>query len=92
MRGSWKIAEVWHCQRSEIVIGKVAASVVVEGPGLKRSCREAWNHEESFGEVIGETATKSYVARDLSIWRCRYHGMNIEFLTWSYYKRCCSCS
>ena len=54
--------------------------MAVEGPGLKESCKEveAWNHEESFGEVIGETATKSYVARDLSIWRCQYHGMNTE--------------
>lgn len=55
MSGSWKIVEAWHCQRSET---KVAASVIVEGPCLKRSCREAWNHEESPGEVIRETAAR----------------------------------
>ena len=55
MSRSWKTVETWYCQRSET---EVAASVIDEGPGLKRSCREAWNHEENPGEVIGETATK----------------------------------
>lgn len=55
MSRSCKIVEAWYCQRSET---KVAASVIVEGTGLKRSCREAWNHEENPGEVIGETAAK----------------------------------
>jgi hypothetical protein len=42
-------ANGWHCERPGEAIGKGAASVAVEGPGLKGSCREveAWHHEKS---------------------------------------------
>ena len=33
-------ADAWHCKRPEEATGEGAASVVVEGPGLKGSCRE----------------------------------------------------
>jgi hypothetical protein len=33
-------AKVWHCERPGEAIGKGAAPVAVEGPGLKGSCRE----------------------------------------------------
>ena len=33
-------ADVWHCERPGEAIGEGAASVAVEGPGLKGSCRE----------------------------------------------------
>ena len=32
-------AEAWHCERPGEVIGEGAASVAVEGLGLKGSCR-----------------------------------------------------
>ena len=51
-----KEAEAWHCGRPGEATGEGAVSGRVEGSGLKRSCREvqAWHHEESLGEVIGE--------------------------------------
>jgi hypothetical protein len=33
-------ADAWHCEREEAAIGEGAASAAVEGPGLKRSCRD----------------------------------------------------
>jgi hypothetical protein len=47
MKGSMREAEVWHCQRPGKAIGEGAASVAVEGPGLKGSCKgiEPWHHE-----------------------------------------------
>jgi hypothetical protein len=49
MKGSWRAAEAWHCQRLGKVSGKGAASAAVNGLGLKGSCEEveAWHHEES---------------------------------------------
>ena len=40
MKGSWRAAEAWHCEKPEKVIDKSAASVAVEGTGLKDSYRE----------------------------------------------------
>jgi hypothetical protein len=44
-----KHEDAWHCERPGEAIGEGAASVAVEGPGLKGSCREveAWHHEKS---------------------------------------------
>ena len=44
MKGSLRAAEARHS-----AIGEGAASVAVEGQGLKGSCKgfEVWNHEES---------------------------------------------
>ena len=38
MKGSCRAAEVWHCERPWKAIGEGAASVAIEGPGLKGSC------------------------------------------------------
>ena len=49
MEGSWKAAEVWHCERPEINIGEDVDSVAFDCPGLKESCKrfEAWHHDRS---------------------------------------------
>ena len=49
MKGSWRTAEAWHCERPWQAIGEGAATDVVDGPGLKGSCKEveAWHHEEN---------------------------------------------
>ena len=49
MKGSHRAAEVQHCERSSKVIGEGAASVAIDGSGLKGSCKgfEACHHEES---------------------------------------------
>ena len=48
MEGSQKAAEAWHCERPKKVTGEGAASVEVDGPELKESCKvETWHHEES---------------------------------------------
>ena len=48
-QGSGRAAEAWLWERPEEAIGEGAASVAVEGPGLKGSCGEVepWHHEES---------------------------------------------
>lgn len=38
MKGSRKAAEVRYCERPWKAIGEGAASVAIEGPGLKGSC------------------------------------------------------
>ena len=49
MKGSRRAAEIWHCERPGKAIGEGATSVILDGPGLKRSCKEVkvWHHEES---------------------------------------------
>ena len=49
MKGSFLAAEAQHCERPWKAIGEGAASVAIDGPGLKGSCKgvEAWHHEES---------------------------------------------
>ena len=49
----------WHQERPGEATGEGAASVTVEGPGLKGSCSEvkAWHHEKSLGEATGESTT-----------------------------------
>ena len=37
---SWRAAEAWHCEKPGKAIGEGAASVVVDGPRLKGSCKE----------------------------------------------------
>jgi len=56
MKGSWRAAEAGHCERPGKAIGGGTASVAVDSLGLKGSCKgvEAWHHEESLGEAIGE--------------------------------------
>jgi hypothetical protein len=38
MNRSCRTAETWHCERPWKAIGEGAASVAVDGPGLKESC------------------------------------------------------
>jgi hypothetical protein len=38
MKGSHRAAEAWHCERPWKAIGEGAASVAIDGPGLKGSC------------------------------------------------------
>ena len=49
MRESRRAAEAQHCEKPWKAIGEGAASVAIDGPGLKGSCKgvEAWHHEES---------------------------------------------
>ena len=49
MKGPWRAIEALHCERPWKAIDENAASVVVDGPGLKESCKgaEAWHYEES---------------------------------------------
>ena len=49
MKGSWRAAETWHCERLEKAIVDGTVSVAVDGPGLKESCKEAevWRHGAS---------------------------------------------
>jgi len=49
MKGSWRVAEAGPRERPWKDIGEDAASVAVDGPRLKESCKgvEAWHHEES---------------------------------------------
>ena len=49
INGSCKAAESGHCDRPWKAIGEGAASVAIDGPGQKGSCKgvEAWHHEES---------------------------------------------
>jgi hypothetical protein len=56
MKVPQRAAEAWHCEKPRKAIGEGAASVAIDGPGLKGSCKvaEAWYHEENLGEVIGK--------------------------------------
>jgi hypothetical protein len=49
MKGPHRAAEAQHCEKPWKATGEGAASVAIDGPGLKRSCKgvEAWHHEES---------------------------------------------
>jgi hypothetical protein len=49
MKRSRRAAEARHCEGPRKAIGEGAASVAIEVPGLKVSCKgvEAWHHEES---------------------------------------------
>ena len=38
LKGSHRAAEAQHCEKPWKVIGEGAASVAIEGPGLKGSC------------------------------------------------------
>jgi hypothetical protein len=38
MKGSRRTAEAWHCERPWKAIGEGAASVAIDGPGVKGSC------------------------------------------------------
>ena len=38
MKGSWRAAEAWDCERPWKAIGEGAASVAIDGPGMKGSC------------------------------------------------------
>jgi len=38
MKGSWRVAEAWQCERPWKAIGEGAALAAVDGPGLKGSC------------------------------------------------------
>ena len=48
MKGSQRAAEARHCERQWNAIGEGAASVAIDGLGLKGSFKgvEAWHHEE----------------------------------------------
>jgi hypothetical protein len=39
-KGSWRAAEAWHCERPCKAIGEGAASVAIDGPGQKGSCKD----------------------------------------------------
>ena len=72
-------ADTWHCERPGEAIGKGAASVAVEGPGLKGSCREAeaWHHEKNLWEAICGSAVQ-LEQKTAVFWRCQYHEMTTK--------------
>ena len=41
MEGSWREAEARHCEKPGMAISEGIASVAVDDPGLKGSCKEA---------------------------------------------------
>jgi hypothetical protein len=49
MKGSCRAAEACHCERPWKAIDEGAASVAIDGSGLKGSCKgfETWHHSES---------------------------------------------
>ena len=49
MKRPMRAAETWNCEGPGKVTGEGAASVAVNGPVLKGSCKEVepWNHEGS---------------------------------------------
>jgi hypothetical protein len=49
IRRSPRATEAWHCESSWKAIAESAASVAVDSPELKGSCKgvEAWHHEGS---------------------------------------------
>ena len=50
LKGEMRASEARHCVKPGKAIGEEGtASVVVDGPGLKESCKEgkAWHHEGS---------------------------------------------
>jgi hypothetical protein len=49
MKGSFRAAEARHCERPWKANDEGAASIAIDGPGQKGSCKgvEAWHHEES---------------------------------------------
>lgn len=46
LKGLWRAAEAWYCEKPGKVTGEGAVSVAIDVPGLKRSWREAgaWYH------------------------------------------------
>lgn len=52
MKGSWRKAETWYCERPGEAIGEGTAGVAMEAPGLKGSWRttETLDHEDSPAE------------------------------------------
>lgn len=83
-KDSWRAGEVWHWQQLGKPIGKSAASVDVDDPGLKGSSRqvEAWHHEERLGEAIGKSAVQ-LLPKTPAFQRCQYHEMITRI------SRCC---
>jgi hypothetical protein len=49
MKGLCRAAEAQQCERTWKAFGEGAASVAINDPGQKGSCKgvEAWHHEES---------------------------------------------
>ena len=49
MKESRREDKAWHFKKPGKAIGEGVASVAIDGPGLKGSCKgfEAWHHEES---------------------------------------------
>ena len=49
MKGLWRIAGAWHCERPGKDSGEGTGSVAVEDPELEELCKEikAWHHKGS---------------------------------------------
>jgi hypothetical protein len=61
MKGSWTTIESWQCEKADESIGKGAALVAGEGPGLKVSfneVEEAWHQEECLWKANGESTAQ----------------------------------
>jgi hypothetical protein len=77
MKGSWRAAEVRHCERLGEAIVEGTALVTFEDPGLKGPCKrvEAWYCEENLlmkpscnGRhlCIGDTSTITMITKNSS--------------------------
>jgi hypothetical protein len=77
MKGSGREAKAQHCERPWKAIGKGAASVVIDGPGLKDSCKgvETWHHEVILSVAIVEAKLQRKTA---VFWRYQYHEMTTK--------------
>ena len=63
-----------NCERTGEAIGGGAASVTIEGPGSKGSCRkfEVYHHKESLWEAVGES-TAQVQQKTPGFWRYQDH-------------------
>jgi hypothetical protein len=82
MKASWGVFEIWHSEFRGGVIDEEETSVAVEGPGLKGSYNEfeAWYHEESLRENIGESVAWSQQWTnfgDATPWDVNAHSLRI---------------
>jgi hypothetical protein len=72
MKGSWRAAEAWNCERPGKAIGE-GASVVV-GSGLKESCKKLklGTMKRDYERLL---VKPSCSGGPPEYWRCQYHGM-----------------
>jgi hypothetical protein len=78
MKGSWRAAKAWLCERPGEAIGVVAASVAIEGSGMR-------GHVEKlrFGTINRAkrrllVKNAAQLEETAAFCRCQYHGMTTK--------------